>query len=335
MKKRNLFLFGSTLLLAACGGQRAASSEPTPASSEPTPVSSEEAPKFTIGISQLVTHDALDAATNGFIAAVKEGLGEDNVVFDLQNAAGDIATCTTIANSFVAKKVDLIMANATPALQAAANATLSIPILGTSVTEYGTALEIPDFGGLVGGNISGTSDLAPLDEQAAMIAEVFPETKKVGLIYCSAEANSVYQVQTVSQELTRLGITPSSYSFSDSNDIAVVLQRAVKEVDLIYIPTDNTAASCAEIIDSICSPIKMPVVAGEENICRACGAITLSISYENLGRKTGEMAVSILKGESKIEEMRIAYDEHPVKKYNEANLENLGIAAPEGYVKID
>ena len=161
--------------------------------------------KYTIGICQLVTHDALDAATQGFQDAVVAALGEENVTFDLQNAAGDSNTCATIANAFVSADVDLIMANATPALQAASAATADIPILGTSVTEYGVAMGIEDFSGTVGGNVSGTSDLAPLTEQAAMIQEWFPDAETVGLLYCSAEANSKYQVDTVKALLEEMG----------------------------------------------------------------------------------------------------------------------------------
>ncbi|MDD6095698.1 MAG: ABC transporter substrate binding protein, partial [Clostridia bacterium] len=161
---------------------------------------SNEKDSYTIGICQLVQHPALDAATQGFKEAVTKALG-DKVTFDEKNASNDIPACATIANGFVSANVDLIMANATPALQAAAAATTEIPILGTSVTEYGVALDIKDFDGTVGGNVSGTSDLAPLAEQAAMITELVPAAKKVALIYCSAEANSLYQVTVVKAEL--------------------------------------------------------------------------------------------------------------------------------------
>ena len=147
--------------------------------------------KFTIGILQLAPHPALDAATKGFKDVLTEEFGE-NVEFIFVNAQGDSNACTAGITDFVSKNVDLIMANATPALQAAASATLDIPILGTSVTEYGVALGIKDFDGLVGGNISGTSDLAPLDEQAQMILDLCPTATKIGLLYCSAEANSQY-----------------------------------------------------------------------------------------------------------------------------------------------
>lgn len=284
-----------------------------------------EKSQYVIGICQLVKHEALDAATRGFMDAVEEGLGKDHVKFDLQNAANDSATCVTIANSFVSKNVDLIMANATPALQAAANSTLTIPILGTSITEYGAALGINDFTGVVGSNVSGTSDLAPLNEQAQMIIDVFPTAKKVGLLYCSAENNSLYQINVVEKYLNDHNIETRRLSFSDSNDIAGLLDTELSNVDLVYTPTDNTVASCTEIVDAKCRSKNIPVVAGEEGICKGCGAITLSISYYELGKKTGEMAVDILKNNADISKMPIAYDEHPVKKYNKEICDALGI----------
>ncbi|MGN1094952.1 MAG: ABC transporter substrate-binding protein [Eubacteriales bacterium] len=289
---------------------------------------------YTVGICQLVTHPALDAATEGFKQALIDKLGEDNVTFDYQNAANDSNTCTTIVNNFVSKNVDLIMANATPALQAAANATTTIPILGTSVTEYGVALSINDFSGTVGGNISGTSDLAPLTEQAQMMIDLFPNAKKVGLLYCSAEANSAYQVKVVKEYLESKGLTATYYSFTDSNDIQTVTEKAAADSDLIYIPTDNTAASCTEVINTISLERNVPVFAGEEGICKGCGTFTLSISYYEIGYKTGLMAAQILKGEADISTMAIEYDPNPVKKYNAANCAKFGITAPEGYVAI-
>ncbi|MBO4856387.1 MAG: ABC transporter substrate-binding protein [Bacilli bacterium] len=291
--------------------------------------------RWHIGICQLIRHAALDAATQGFMDAVKEELGAANVKFDLQNAAGDSGTCVTISNSFVSKNKDLIMANATPALQAAANTTKSIPILGTSITEYGVALGINDFSGTVGGNISGTSDLAPLSEQAQMVVDVFPTATKVGLLYCSAEANSLYQVQVVEQELQAKGLSTTRMSFADSNDISQVLNGSISDIDVLYIPTDNTAASCTSTINSICSSHNIPVVAGEEGLCKGCGAVTLSISYYNLGVKTGQMAVEILRDGKDISTMPIAYDENPVKKYNPQICEQLGITVPDGYVPIE
>ena len=289
---------------------------------------------FNIGVCQLVAHPALDKATEGFKKAVEDGLGKDKVQFDVQEAAGDSATCITICNSFVSKKVDLIMANATPALQAAANSTLDIPILGTSVTEYGVALSIKNFNGTVGGNISGTSDLAPLDGQADMVTELFPNAKKVGLLYCSGEANSKYQIDTVEGFLKAKGLETKRISFAETNDLQSVITAGIDGLDVLYIPTDNKCADNVTIIDSVCRPAGLPVICGEENICKGCGVATLSIDYFNLGVKTGEMAVEILKEGKDISKMPIAYDENPVKKFNKEICDDLGITVPNTYVEI-
>ena len=297
-------------------------------------VFAEEEKTYTIGICQLVQHDALDAATQGFKDAVTEKLG-DAVTFDEQNASGDTALCAPAIDSFVTEGVDLILANATPVLQAAAAGTSEIPILGTSVTEYGVALEIDDFNGTVGGNISGTSDLAPLDQQAAMVKELFPDATNVGLLYCSAEANSQYQVDTVQAALEELGYTCTPYAFSDSNDLQSVTDKAASESDVIYVPTDNTVAANTGIINGICLDKKVPVIAGEEGICAGCGVATLSISYYDLGYTTGEMAVRILADGEDISTMPIEYAPNFTKKYNPTICEELGIEIPEGYETIE
>ena len=290
--------------------------------------------KFVVGVCQLVPHVALDAATQGFVDRLTEIMGEENVEIQVKVAAGDNATCAPIVNDFVAQNVDLIMANATHALQTAAAATADIPILGTSVTEYGVAMGIADFDGTVGGNVSGTSDLAPLDKQAAMITEWFPEAKTVGLLYCSAEANSQYQVDEVQRMLEEAGLTVTQYPFADSNDMAAVTQTACDNSDVIYVPTDNTVASSTGIIDGICQPAGIPVIAGEEGICGGCGVATLSISYYDLGVKTAEMAAQILKGEADIATMPIGYADKQTPKYNAAICEALGITPLEGYEPI-
>lgn len=325
-----LLALAMVLSLAACGSAPAE----TPAAEEPTVApAAAEGEVYTVGICQLVQHVALDAATQGFKDALTEALG-DKVVFVEQNAANDIPTCATIVNGFVSDGVDLILANATPALQAAVAATDSIPILGTSVTEYGVALDIEGFNGTVGGNVSGTSDLAPLDQQAAMILELFPEAKNVGILYCSAEPNSVYQSDVVKAELEKAGVTVTVYTFADSNDVAAVTATACDENDVLYIPTDNTAASCTEAINNVAEPAGVPIIAGEEGICAGCGVATLSINYYDLGVTTGKMAAKILTGEANISEMPIEYFPDPVKKYNPAICEALGITVPEDYVAI-
>ena len=290
--------------------------------------------KYTVGICQLVQHEALDAATQGFIDTLKAELGEENVDINLQNASGDSNTCANIVNDFVANEVDLIMANATPALQAAATATKDIPILGTSVTEYGVALGIENFDGLVGTNVSGTSDLAPLDKQAAMVKEWFPDAKNVGLLYCSAEANSKYQVEEMKKMLTEMGYTCELYAFTDTNDLAAVTEKCNAESDVIYVPTDNAVANAADIVGGLSDK---PIIAGEAGICRGCGVATLSINYYDLGVATAKMAAKILKGEANIAEMKIEYvDESTLKyQYNKKICDKLGLTAPEGYEELN
>ena len=294
--------------------------------------------KYVIGISQLMVHDALDAATQGFKDAVIEELGAENVEFLFQEASGSPDLCGTIASNFVNQKVDLILANATPALQAASNATLQIPILGTSITEYGVALGIDNFSGLVGGNISGTSDLAPLDQQAQMIIDIVPTAKTVGIIYCSAEANSAYQVKVVKEYLEAKSITVKTYAFADSNEISTIAQKAASECDALYVPTDNQAATAATTIYGAMANNLKPLIAGEEATCKGCGVATLTISYYDLGYATGKMAAKILKGEEKIENMEIEYATNFTKKYNATICAELGIDTvaleAAGYVAI-
>ena len=289
---------------------------------------------YHIGICQLVQHPALDAATKGFRDALTELLG-DKVEFDEQNASGDNATCITIVNGFVSANVDLILANATPALQAAQSATFDIPILGTAVTDYATALDISDWNGTTGYNVSGTSDLAPLDGQAAMVKELFPDAKEVGLIYCSAEANSLYQVKVMAENLQALGYTTTEYAFTDSNDVTSVVTNACASSDVIYIPTDNTAASCAEAIRNVVETEKVPAVVGEEGICSGCGVATLSISYYDLGVATGKMAYEILVNGADIATMPVEFAPQFTKEYNPEMAELLGVAIPEDYVAIE
>lgn len=296
-------------------------------------VNAEEINAFTVGICQFERHSSLESATRGFKDAITDRLG-GSVTFLEQNAQGDHATCSSIITDFLAKDADLILANSTAALQAAATATTQIPILGTSVTEYGAALQLDDFNGTVGGNISGTSDLAPLEEQAAMVQELFPNAQNIGILYCSAEPNSQYQADVVREELEAQGYTCKDYTFSDSNDISSVTMTAVSKCDVIYVPTDNMAASNAELIANICIPEKIPVIAGDESTCRLCGAATFSLDYYDIGYTTGEMAVRILSGEEDISHMPVEYSDHFTKRYNEAICKELGIEVPEDYTPL-
>ena len=321
---------GLTLSLASCGGGNKIKVNP-------------DKEHYVVGIIQLAPHPALDAATEGFKDALTAALAAKGrtVEFQYENAQGESTMCSTIVNSFVSSDVDLIMANATAALVTAYNATEIIPILGTSITEYGVALSLKDFKGVVGANVSGTSDLAPLEDQAQMMIDTLGLTAgaKIGLIYCSAEANSLYQVNVVEAYLASKGMVCERYSFTDSNDLQTVTTTAANNSDAIYVPTDNTVATNAATIDNVCADKKIPVFAGEEGICAGCGYATLSISYYNIGQKTGEMAAEVLLGETDITEMPIAYDQAPVKKYNEQACINLGIDVDAlkaaGYVVIE
>ena len=314
------------LSLTACGG---GGTSDTPSGGTPAG----DGESYTIGICQQMTHDALDAATQGFKDALNEKL-PGQVTFQEQDAGGEYANCGTIMDGFVADGVDLILANATYPLQAAASATADIPILGTSVTDYATALSIQDWTGTVGGNISGTSDLAPLDQQAAMLQELFPDAETVGLLYCSGEPNSVYQVETIKGYLEEMGYTCTQYAFTDVNDLSSVAQTACDGSDVIYIPTDNTAAANTETIANVVLPAGVPVVTGESGLCSGCGVATLSISYYDIGYATGEMAAQILTGEADISTMPVQYAPNVTKMYNAANCEALGLTMPDGYEPI-
>ena len=288
---------------------------------------------YLVGIVQLIQHPALDAATQGFKDALTEKLG-DRVTFDTTNASGDVGACGQLATTLVAENCDLLLGNATAALQALSNTTMEIPILGTSITDYASALEIADWTGATGFNVSGTSDLAPLDKQAECIRELFPDAKTVGLLYCSAEANSVYQVVTITEYLEALGFTCTPYGFSDSNDLASVTELALGS-DVIYIPTDNTCAAYTETIANIVLPARVPVFAGEEGICKGCGIATLSISYYDLGYQTGLMAYEILENGADVSAMEVRFAPEVTKEYNAANAEELGIAIPEDYIAFE
>lgn len=288
---------------------------------------------YTVGVCQLVQHDAHDNATQGFIDALNEAL-PGKVTYNIQNASNEIPLCTSIVNQFIAEEVDLILANATPALQAASAATDVIPILGTSITDYGVVMGIEDFTGIVGGNISGTSDLVPLDLQAQMVTEWFPDAETVGLLYCSAESNSQFQVDGAKAELEKLGYTCEYYAFTDANDLPSVLEGAIARCDLLFVPTDNTVAACSAIIDNYCRPAKLPIIGGDEGICSSCTVATHGVNYYELGYKTGLMAAKVLTGVTDISVLPIEYADCS-HVYNAEICAELGITPPDGYTAID
>ena len=334
MQKRRLLaalLAGAMAFsLTACGSSNGDTSDST------TDSAAASGDSYTVGVCQLMQHAALDAATQGFQDKLIELMENDgkSIEFKVQNASGDSATCTTIVNGFVSSGVDLIMGNGTAALQAAQSGTTDIPILGTSITDYATALDMSDWTGTTGTNISGTTDLAPLDGQAEMLKELFPDAKNVGLLYCSAEPNSAYQINTIKPMLEEMGYTCTEYAFTDSNDVASIATNASASSDVIYIPTDNTAATCTETIRNVVVPAGVPVIAGEQGICSGCGVATLSIDYYELGEMTGQMAYDILVGGQNPGEMEIQPAPTFTKMYNESICQELGLTVPEGYEAI-
>ena len=307
------------LTLAACGGEGQSADDPD---------------GYTIGICEQMEHVSLSEATQGFMDGLTELLGADKVVFREQNAGGEQTNCTTIMNGFLAEGVDLILANATWPLQAAASATADTPILGTSVTDYAVALGLDEFDGTVGGNISGTSDLVDLEAQAAIISELFPDAGTVGLLYCSGEPNSVYQIETVRGYLEPLGYACEIFAFTDVNDLGSVTQAACDACDVIYIPTDNTVATNVESVANVVLPAGVPVVGGDPGICSGCGVATIATDYYELGRLTAEMAAQVLNGEADISSMPIQYGAME-KIYDPENCELLGISIPEGYNPVE
>lgn len=332
--------------LAACssngGSDTTAAGETTEAASDAAsdelvtkPI--EDGKVYNIGICQLTQHVALDAATKGFVERLTELMGEEHVKFDTQNASGESDKCSTIVNQFVSSKVDLIMANATPALAAAVNATADIPIVGTSVTDYATALNIKaeDWNGTTGMNVTGASDLAPLDQQAQLFKELLPDAKKVGILYCSGEPNSKYQATEMAKYLKEMGIETTDYPFADTNDIQAVATKAVDESDALYIPTDNKAADCTEVINNVAEPAGKPIIAGEEGICEGCGVATLSISYYDLGVATAEVAYNVLVNGADPAQTPIKTVAKVTKEIVKDRADALGIKVPDGFTVIE
>lgn len=337
MKKKFIsVLLTATMIFTLAGCGSTASSNTTASNPSGTDSSTEASASgkvYHIGVCQLVEHEALDAATKGFQDKLTEKLGEGNVEFDVQNAQGEETNCATICTGFVSDNVDLILANATASLQAASAATNQIPIVGTSITDYATALNADDWSGTTGTNITGTSDLAPLDQQEKMIKELVPDVTKVGIVYCSAEANSVFQATQIESYLEKDGIAYEEYSAADSNEIQSVVTKAASECDCLYVPTDNTMAANVDIIKNITVPAKIPVIAGEEGICQGALA-TLYISYYDIGQAAGEMAYEILVNGKDPGSMEIEYASTPTKEYNADVADALGITVPDDYEKL-
>ncbi len=260
--------------------------------------------KYTVGIVQLVQHDALDLATEGFKAALIEKLGEENVTFDYQNASGEANTCATIVDKFVTNGVDLIMANATPAVQAAKEATSTIPIVGTSVTDY-AASKLVASNEKPGANITGVSDMNAVTNQMSLIKTFAPEAKKIGIIYCSAEDNSKLQYDEAKKAFEAEGYTVTGYAVADVNELSAVVDTAVADNDALYEPTDNLVAANMEIIKNAAVQAKKVVICAEESMCKAGGVASYSVNYYDVGYQAGLMAYEILVNGKKPADMPI------------------------------
>lgn len=287
---------------------------------------------YKIGIAKFEAHDAISSSTEGFRETVIAGLGGvENVEFIEYNIGRDSNYCDKIIQEFLDEEVDLIMANGTGALQSAAKATDTIPILGTSITDFSAALDFEGVKGALGKNITGTSDIAPVDELAEVILDNIPEVKTVSILYCSSEANSNYQVNKMTSVLRVKGISSTLYSFENDKDLPAVALSAAENSDVIYIPADNATSKLAEEIYKITKPTGTPIIATGEEVCAKCGIATLAINYKELGKKTGEMAIEILLGEKDIADMEIAYLPNPTKKFNVKIGTEMGIQIPGGY----
>ena len=285
---------------------------------------------FKIGILQLIEHDALDASYRGFVDGLKEAGYEDgkNIIIDYQNAQGEQANCVTIGQKFVNDKSDLILAIATPAAQAVANMTKDIPILVTAVTDPAAAKLVAD-NNAPGGNVSGTSDLTPVEAQIELLNEITPNLKTVGLLYCSSEQNSVFQMDIAKKKLDSMGIKYIDATVTSANEIQQVVQSVVGKVEAIYTPTDNMIAAGMATVALVAEPAKLPVVCGEGGMTMLGGTATYAISYYELGKLTATQAVAILKGEKEPATMPIETLKTFDLLVNTNMVNSIGITIPE------
>ena len=283
-----------------------------------------------IGIIQLVEHPALDQAYQGFVDGLKEAGYEEgkNVSFDYQNAQGEQANCITIAQKFLNDKSDLILAIATPAAQAAANLIKDIPILVTAVTDPETA-KLVEKNDAPKGNVSGTSNLTPVDEQMELLKKLVPNVKTVALMYNSSEQNSKFQIDMAKRKLDEMRISYIEATVTNPNDIQQVVQSIIGKAEAVYIPTDNMLASGMANVISVTEPAKIPVICGEVDMLKSGGLATYGISHYELGKLTSKQAVRILKGEASTATMPIEYLQTPTLSINTNAAEKLGIIIPE------
>lgn len=282
--------------------------------------------KISIGVIQLVEHIALDANYQGFVDGLKEAgyVDGENITIDYQNAQGEQANCTTIADKFVSDKKDLIFAIATPAAQAIAAKTESIPVLISSVTDPQSA-GLADTNEKPGHNITGTSDLTPCAAQIDLIKSIFPNAKKVGMLFCSAEDNSRFQIDLAEAECKKIGLEYEEFTVSNQNEVMTVVQSMVGKVDAIYAPTDNMIAATMGVVSEVATGAKLPVICGEDGMVQSGGLATYGLNYYQLGKQTAAMAVDILKNGKNPAEMPIQYLETCDFSYNKETADLIGV----------
>lgn len=329
-------LMAVTLSLGAmgCGSSEVKTAATEGSASETVATSKEEVSQksdnFKVGVIQLVEHAALDAAYEGFKEGLKEAGYEDgkNITIDYQNAQGDQSNCQTIATKLVNDQSDLILAIATPAAQAVANTTKDIPILVTAVTDPADA-KLVASNDAPGGNVTGTSDLTPVKEQIGLIQKIVPEAKTIGMMYCSSEANSKFQIEMAQEEADKLGLKTVEATVSNSNEIQQVAQSLVGKVDAIYIPTDNMLAAGMATVTQVTTAAGIPVIVGEEGMVQNGGTATYGINYFNLGKLTATQAVAILAEGKNPAEMPIEYSSDCNLVLNEEAAKAMGIELPQ------
>ena len=293
-----------------------------------------KAEKVNVGIVQLVEHAALDAANKGFVEGLaskgyKEG---QNISYDRQNAQADQSNLQNIAHRFVNNKVNLICAIATPAAQTVANVTSDIPIVATAVTDYKTAKLVKD-NAKPGTNVTGTTDMNPVEQQLDLLLKIVPNAKSVGTIYCSSEVNSQLQVDILKKAATAKGVTIKEATVSNVNDIQQAARSLVGKVQAIYVPTDNVLASAMPTLVSVTEEAKLPVICGEGGMVKAGGLATLGVDYYKLGFQAGEMAADILSGKSKPADMGIQAQKEFKAMVNLKEAEKIGLKVPEDVLK--
>ena len=289
----------------------------------------ESAKKIKIGIIQLVEHPALDQAYKGFVdeLAAEGYVDGDNITIDYQNAQGEQANCVTIANKLVNDRDNLIFAIATPAAQAVANLTKDIPILISAVTDPKTA-NLVESNEQPGTNVSGTSDLTPVAAQISLLKRILPNAKKVGLMFCSSEANSIFQIDLAKAACAAEGLEYVEASVSASNEIQQVTQGLVGKVDALYVPTDNMLAAGMANVAMVANQAKLPVICGEEGMVKSGGLATYGINYYELGKQTAKQAVAILRDGANPAEMPIEYLEKCDLAVNHDTEAAIGVKVP-------